>query len=269
MDESDEEEAIKTEAKEEQELGVICSWIEVRGFPALPEEEAWGLLYEVCSFLVSHFFFLPSFNRNISLVTVLTFLNLLLVINLLPSFQGLDLLWTVSAHREVAQWLEVEGLWKIESAVCGSEGDSFYRFLKRAVSHASGSPVQPPLKKHHPAPTVTVSHLPPQEPQRVVPKVSGFIAEKEKQALKVPSPASAETPEETIPAHMQPHHIQLWSIKRCIDARLKVIQRGHQPHMPLSVHRVHLGLGLVCPSCGKSFFNTETLRHHKKSHLNQ
>ena len=47
IDESDEEEAIKPGTKEEQEL---------EGSPALPEEEAQGLLCEICSFLHSHFF---------------------------------------------------------------------------------------------------------------------------------------------------------------------------------------------------------------------
>ena len=231
IDESDEEKVVKTEMKEEQELGVICSWIEVGGFPALLEEEAWGLLCEVCSFFLFHFF-LP-FNRNIPLVTVLAFLNLLLVINLLTSLQGLDLLKRVSAYRELAQWLEAEGLRKIESAVSGSEGEGFYGLLKGAVSHASSSPVQPLLKKHCPTPTATISHPSTQEPERVAPKVSGSAAEKEKHVLEVPSLASTETPEETIPAHMQPLCIQLEVSKGCTDARLKVAQRGHQPHVPL------------------------------------
>ena len=136
------------------------------------------------------------------------------MIDLLSSFQGLDLLTRVSAHREVAQWLEVEGLQKIESAVNGSEAEGFYGLLKGAVSHASSSPVQSPLKKHCPAPTMTISHLPPQEPEKVAPKVSGFAAEKEKQAPEVPSPVSAETPEETIPAYMQPLCITLGGINR-------------------------------------------------------
>ena len=31
------------------------------------------------------------------------------------------------------------------------------------------------------------------------------------------------------------------------------------------VHKVHLGVGLVCPSCGKSFLNPDTFWCHKKS----
>ena len=48
-DESDEEELVITETKEEQELGVICSWMDVGGFPVLPEEEVQWLLCKVCS----------------------------------------------------------------------------------------------------------------------------------------------------------------------------------------------------------------------------
>ena len=104
------------------------------------------------------------------------------------------------------------------------------------MSHTSSSPVQPPCKKHNPAPTMTISHLPPQEPKRVAPKVSGSVAEKEKQTLRIPSPATAETPEETIPAHMHPFASSWRASKGCIDVGLKVVQRGHQPHVQLSVH---------------------------------
>ena len=57
-DESDEEEEVVTGTKEEQELGVVQSWMEVGGLPTLPEEEAQGLLCEVFPFLF--FYFLQS-----------------------------------------------------------------------------------------------------------------------------------------------------------------------------------------------------------------
>ena len=46
-DESDEEGKVIAETKEEQKLGVVQSWMEMGGLPALPEEEAQGLLCEV------------------------------------------------------------------------------------------------------------------------------------------------------------------------------------------------------------------------------
>ena len=45
--ESDEEGGVMTETKEEQELGVMWSWIEVRGFPTLDEGEVQKLSQEV------------------------------------------------------------------------------------------------------------------------------------------------------------------------------------------------------------------------------
>ena len=69
-DESDKERVVKPKTKEEEELGIIHSWMEVGGLPALPEQEVQGLLWEVdllflsdtcmtvflnCSFFTPHF----------------------------------------------------------------------------------------------------------------------------------------------------------------------------------------------------------------------
>ena len=83
---------------------------------------------------------------------------------------------------------------------------------------------------------MTISLPPLQEPEKMAPKVSGLIAEKEKQALEVPTSASSKAPEETIPAHMQLLCVHWGASKQCINAELKAVQRGHQPHMPQSVH---------------------------------
>ena len=40
--------------KEEEEVEVICSWVEAGGFPAHPKEEAKELLAEVSSFSCFH-----------------------------------------------------------------------------------------------------------------------------------------------------------------------------------------------------------------------
>ena len=56
-DESDEGEESRGETKEEQELGVVKSWMEVGGLPALAEEEAQGLLCEVYLFHLVWFSF--------------------------------------------------------------------------------------------------------------------------------------------------------------------------------------------------------------------
>ena len=49
-DESDKEEEAREVMKEEHELGVAHSWMQVGGFPALAEEEVQGLLSEVFPF---------------------------------------------------------------------------------------------------------------------------------------------------------------------------------------------------------------------------
>ena len=60
LDESKEEERAKLLTKEEEEVDVMCSWVEAGGFPACPEEEAKGLLAEVSLFPCSPSF-LPLF----------------------------------------------------------------------------------------------------------------------------------------------------------------------------------------------------------------
>ena len=49
-DESGKEQEAREVTKEEHELGVAHSWMEVGGFPALAEKEVQGLLHEVFLF---------------------------------------------------------------------------------------------------------------------------------------------------------------------------------------------------------------------------
>ena len=49
-DESDGEKEAREVMKEEHELGVAHSWMQVGGFPVLAEEEAQGLFHEVFLF---------------------------------------------------------------------------------------------------------------------------------------------------------------------------------------------------------------------------
>ena len=50
LDESEEEERTRPASKEEEDVDVLQSWMEVGGLPAHPEEEAKGFLAEVNSF---------------------------------------------------------------------------------------------------------------------------------------------------------------------------------------------------------------------------
>ena len=158
------------------------------------------------------------------------------------------------AHRlEVeAQCLEMEELAKMEAAVAGSEAEGFYALLRGAISHSYLPTCSSPPKKACHAPSATVSHLPPQEstgPEASVP------------------PA----PEEEIPAHMQPLCIQLGGIKRVYRCQVEGCKEGPSTSCTTIcayIQKVHMGVGLVCPLCGKSFFNPDTFQCHKKGHTN-
>ena len=71
-DESEEEEEIREVTKEECELGVVHSWMEVGGVPALAEEEAQGLLFKLFLFagysVTLHLYFLVLY-LSLTLVT--------------------------------------------------------------------------------------------------------------------------------------------------------------------------------------------------------
>ena len=236
------------------------------GFPALPEEEAQGLLWEVGSLFWPDTYMV--FCSSSFFIFHLTSLFLYFI------SRGLSMLKRASSlkeepHRldEEVQHLEMEGLGKMEVAVAGSNVEGFYGLLRGAISHPSVSSAPPPPKKAHHIPSATVSNLPHQEPTCVTPKVSDPIAKMVEWASEAASPTS----EEALPTNMQPLCIQLGASKECTDAGLSVAKDGPSTsHAPICthVHRVHLGVGLVCPSCGKSFFNPDTFWHHKKSHCN-
>ena len=65
--------------------------------------------------------------------------------------------------------------------------------------------------------------------------------------------------------------IQLGGIKwiyRCQVERCKEGPSTSCATICTHVCKVHLAVGLVCPSCGKSFFNLDTFQCHKKGHVN-
>ena len=232
------------------------------GFPAQPEEEVWGLLVEVG--LLYPIFCCCSCGFSV--------IVLLLCFPFDLSLQGLDLLKQASSlckeasRLEVeAQCLEMEGLANMEAAVAGSEVEGFYGPLRGAILHSSLPTSSPPPKKACHAPSATVSHLPPQEstgPEASAPADQAL----ESASLAVP-PAS----EEEIPAHMQPLCIQLGGIKRVYRCQVEGCKEGPSTsHTTICAHiqKVHLGVGLVCPLCGKSFFNPDTFWCHKKGHTN-
>ena len=150
----------------------------------------------------------------------------------------------------------------MEKAVTGSEAKCFYGLLRGAVLHSSLPTSSPPPKKTCCAPSFTISHLPPQESKE--PEASALA----EQALESASLTVPPVLEEEIPANMQPFCIQLGSIKRVYRCQVEGCREGPSTsHATICAHvwRVHLGVGLECPLCNKSFFNPDTFRHHKKS----
>ena len=167
--------------------------------------------------------------------------------------------------KSEAQHLETEGLEKMEVAVTGSEVEGFYGLLRGAVSHSSLPMSSPPPKKTHHAPSSTITHPPPQESKEPEASVSA------EQALESTSSTAPSVLEGEIPAHMQPLCIQLGGIKRVYRCQVEGCREGPSTsHATICTHmcRVHLGVGLACPLCNKSFFNPDTFRCHKKSHIN-
>ena len=87
-------------------------------------------------------------------------------------FQGLHLLWRASALREEVQRLETEALQKLQLAVAEMEAEGLYRLLRGAILQFSVSSAPPLPKRHHHAPTTTISKQPPQESEGVEPDTS-------------------------------------------------------------------------------------------------
>ena len=187
-------------------------------------------------------------------------------------FQGLYLLKHACLLREEVQQLETEGLQKIESAVSGSEVEGLYGLLRGAVSHSPMSSIPLPPKKHHHAPTATISKLLPQEPKETVPEVSIPVVKEVELASEAPSSAATPALEVAIPTHVAPLHLQDGGIKMVYKCGVEGCSDGPSTSWAAicaHVHRDHLGVRLPCPSCTKTFLNSDALRHHRKSHISQ
>ena len=105
----------------------------------------------------------------------------------------------------------------------------------------------------------------PQEPEETVPKASAPV---DKEAKLVPEVSSTTDPQ-AIPTHMAPLYLQLGASRGYRNAKLRVAVRGQSTScvtMCAHVCRDHLGVRVACPSCAKTFLNSDDLRHHKKIH---
>ena len=154
----------------------------------------------------------------------------------------------------------------MREVVAGSEAKGLYGLLKGVASYSCPVPSQPPIKKPRPAPSTTISTSPLQE--STAPEVSEPASQATGPTCSVVSPA----PEEAILAHMQPLRVQVGGIKRVYKCQVEACKEGPSTSWATicaHIRKVHLGVRLVCPLCGKTFFNLDILRHHKKTHFNQ
>ena len=143
----------------------------------------------------------------------------------------------------------------------GSEAEGFYGFLRGVTLHSHPLPSQPPPSHAHLSPS---SPAPQQSPQESAgPEVSGPVG-----PVSISAPAAAiPAPESDIPADMQPLRIQLGGAKRVYQCWVEGCKEGPSTSWAAicaHMRKVHLGVGLVCPLCSKSFFNPDVFRHHKK-----
>ena len=162
-----------------------------------------------------------------------------------------------------AQQLETEGWGKLREAMMGSEAEGFYGFLRGVTLCSRLLPSQPPPSCAHLSPS---SPAPQQSPQESTgPEVSGPVG-----PTSISAPAAAiPAPESDIPADMQPLRIQLGGTKRVYQCQVEGCKEGPSTSWAAicaHVRKVHLGVGLVCLLCSKSFFNPDIFRHHKKTH---
>ena len=187
-----------------------------------------------------------------------------------PSLQGLRLLQGASAKREEAKRLEMEaeeleaeGWGKLREAITGSEAEGLYGLLRGVTLSFCPLPSRPFPSRSCISPSPSAPSQPPQEPTK--PEALDPVG-----PATMPAPVAA-TPatEGNIPTEMQPLRIQLGGAKRVYQCWVEGCKEGPSTsHAAICSHirRVHLGMGLVCPLCHKSFFNLDAFRHHKKRH---
>ena len=263
VDESDKGVESREEMKEAQELGVVKSWMWVGGLLTLVEEVQ-ILLWEVYPFFLSTWF--GSVCQSI--LSLLSFeLDLCDGSHSFLFFSGFG-------STKEGQCAEGEGtatgdggVGRIEMAVAGLGVEGLYRLLRGAILHSLMSSA-PPYPKN--APTTQ----PPPSPSHssgVRGSCTQSFHRETELAPEVPSLAASPVLGMAIPAHMTPLCLQLGGIKRVYKCQVEGCSEGpstSQATICVHVCRDHLGVGLACPSCAKTFFNLDVLRHHRKIHDN-
>ena len=159
--------------------------------------------------------------------------------------------------------MEAEGWGKLREAVMGSKAEGLYGLLRGVTSSSPHllSLSLPSQTRVSPGPSAFPQ--PPLEPSG--PKAMDPVG-----PTTMPAPvAAAPATEGDLPVDMQPLRIQLGDTKRVYQCWVEGCREGPSTSRAAicsHIRRVHLGMGLVCPLCHKSFFNPDAFRHHKKRH---
>ena len=165
--------------------------------------------------------------------------------------------------EERAHELETEGWRQMKEAVAVSEAENLYGLQKGVTSYPHPASSQPSIKKPHLSPSASITQSPLQE--STGPEVSDPVG----QATVSISSAASPAPEMDIPAHMQPLRFQVGGTKHVYQCQVEGCKEGLSTSwatISAHVRKVHLGVGLVCPLCNRTFFNLDVLRHHRKTH---
>ena len=175
--------------------------------------------------------------------------------------------------------MEAKGLQKIESAVVGSEAEDFCSLLRRAISHTSISSIPPPpIKKlsclnclHLPAAPSGVWESDIQSlcscDRRRGADTRSFHSYSDEIEIGTGSPLSSCTRSSRgdYPCPHDTPSSATGDIKRVLQVPGEGLPWGaiQLPHAKICVHvcRDYLGVELACPSCNKTFFNPDVLRH--------
>ena len=233
--------------KEEEEVEVIWNWVEAGGHPAHPEEEAKELLAEVSSF--SWFSIFP-ISLHLVIGTEFCYFNLAIHFDpFLFLSRGYGHCNKASILRKEAQMLEeraheleTEGWRQMREAVAGSEAEGLYGLLKGVTSYPHPASSHPPIKKPHLSPSTTITQSPLHK--STGPEVSDPVGQA------TVSASLAATPEEDIPAHMQPLRVQVGGIKCMYQCQVEGCKEGpstSQATISAHVRKVHLGVGFDVP----------------------
>ena len=151
--------------------------------------------------------------------------------------------------EERAHELETEGWRQMREAVAGSEAEGLYGLLKGVTSYPHPASSHPPINKPHLSPSATITQSPLQE--STGPEVSDPAG----QATGSASSAATQLQRWTYWPTCNPLGFK-GGTKCTYQCRVEGCKEGpstSQATISGHVRKVHLGVGLVCPLCNRTF----------------